>query len=90
MVVVVGVTVSVRPPFVIPVVISLVPHAPEYHFHDAAVPSVPALSVRATCEPAQTGLLPDIDVAAVDSVPFEPTAKLFVFVAQPPILTDKL
>ena len=85
-----GVTVSVRPPLVIPLVISLVPHAPEYHFHDAAVPSVPSLSVRTTCDSAQTGLVPDIDVGGVDSVPFEPTAKLFVFVAQPPIVTDKL
>ena len=44
------------------------PHEPEYQFHDAPVPSDPPETVNVVAVPLQIGVVPVMDVGAVEAV----------------------
>ncbi len=73
-----------------PVPTSVPPQLPEYHFHEAAVPSEPPFILNEELLPLHIGDVPDMEVAAVDSVPLEATTKLPELEVQPKNVAAKL
>ena len=67
----------------LPVPTHVVPQLLVYQFQVADVPSVPPTTVNVELPPLQIGVVPVIEVGAVDTVPFDVTIKSDEFAEHP-------